>query len=106
MKVLLQAATVCVLRSVWEGDAWVGRLSFVSRLRQYLFSNMLDRGSFDFSVIGGRGRGEEDPAGLDGTESWAGGVKLYLATAMLRGAVVLVEQTLSAIIYSRDVLIK
>ena len=50
------------------------RLSFLSRLRQYLFRNMLDRGSFDFRVIGGRGSREEDPAGSDGSESggWSG----------------------------------
>ena len=35
MKVLLLTAVVCVLRSAWEREASVGRLSFVSRLRQY-----------------------------------------------------------------------
>jgi len=33
----------------------------------------------------------------------AGGVKTYLATAMLTGMVVLAEKTLSALIYSQDV---
>ena len=89
MKVLLQAADVCLLRSAWERKASVERLSFLSRLRQYLFRNMLDRGSFDFRVIGGRGRRDEDPAGSDGTESGAGGVKTDLVTAMLTGAVML-----------------
>jgi len=35
--------------------------------------------------IGRRGRGEEDPAWSNGTESGAGGVKTHLATAMLTG---------------------
>jgi len=60
-------------------------------LRQYLFRNMLGRTLFDFRVIRERGRGEEDPAGSDGTESGAGGVKSYLVTAMLMEAVVLTE---------------
>jgi len=52
VKVLLEAAVVCVLRSAWEREALVGRLSLVSRLRQYLFRNMLERALFDFRVIG------------------------------------------------------
>ena len=80
-----------IRRSAWEREVLVGRLSFVSRLRQYLFRNMLGRALFDFRVIGGRGRGEEDPAGSDGPESGAGEVKTHMATAMLTGAVVLVE---------------
>ena len=82
MKVLLQAAAVCLLRWAWEGKALVGRSSFVSRLCQYLFRNMLDRGSFDFRVIGGSGRREEDPARSVGSELGAGGVKTDLVTAM------------------------
>jgi len=60
MKVLLQAAVVCVLRSAWEGEALVEGLNFVLHLCQYLFRNMLIRGSFNFRVIGGRSRGGED----------------------------------------------
>ena len=52
---------------------------------------MLGRALSNFRVIRGRGRGEEDPAGSDGTESGAGGVKTHLATVMLMGAVVLAE---------------
>lgn len=52
MKVLLQAAVVWVLRSAWERvterEELVGRLSFVSRLPQYLFENKLDRGIVQF----------------------------------------------------------
>ena len=52
VKVLLQAAVVWVLRSAWERvterEELVGRLSFVSRLPQYLFENKLDRGIVQF----------------------------------------------------------
>ena len=89
MKVLLQAAVVCVLRSAWERVGRRIELCVALAPVWYLFRNMLDRGSFDFKVIGGRGRGEEDPAGSDGTESGAGGVKTHLATAMFTGVVVL-----------------
>jgi len=58
VKVLLQAAVVWVLRSAWERvterEELVGRLSFVSRLPQYLFENKLDRGC---SILGFQGEG-------------------------------------------------
>jgi len=41
----------------------VGRLSFVSCLLQYLFKIILDRGSLDFRVIGGRDGGENSGRG-------------------------------------------
>jgi len=51
MRVGLQAAVVYVLRSAWERQDSVGRLSFLWCLRQSRLRNMLDRGSFDFRVI-------------------------------------------------------
>ena len=60
MKVLLQAAVVWGLRSRWEREELVARLSFVSWLPHYLFKNMLDRGSFDLRVIGARNGEEEE----------------------------------------------
>jgi len=46
---------------------------------------MLERGSFDFRVIGESGGRGEICEGSDGAESGDGGVKTPLETAMLTG---------------------
>lgn len=74
MEVLLPAAVAWVLGSAWGRRDLVWRLCFVSLLPQYLY-NMLDRGSLDFRIIGGRDGERNIRRGSDGAEPGNSGVE-------------------------------